>query len=415
MKIIHLSYSDGDGGAGVAARRLHEYLDLYTEIDSELYVISKTTFSPAIYRISENRCKIIINKILNRISQSIIKLDNFFEGYDAFHYRSLNIFKSDTISKINAMEPDIIHLHWINGEMLPIGQLKNLKCKSIFYTLHDSWPFLGTLHHPINCNTLSSVQELVVNKDSLNINSFLDKYIINKKIESYSVVEPTFIAPSKWMKDVANISDIGKNYKCEVIPNLIPPAIFEIEKSKNFDSNSIRVGLGAVNAFSNENKGFNDLLHILKSIPCTNLTFVIFGESTVSSQLLDFYEKGMVEVCGKLESDVDIGNFMRSCDFFLTLSRVESFGLTACEAIANGTPVISYRTSGLTDIVVDGVSGYVAEDLDDMLDKIEHLSNITINEYNKISYSSKKHFIDNFSPSDVVDKHRTIYKKAYNK
>lgn len=173
--------------------------------------------------------------------------------------------------------------------------------------------------------------------------------------------------------------------------------------------------MGAVNAFSNRNKGFQDLLHILDKMSCSNLTFIIFGESQVHSQLSDFYKRGLVEVYGNIKSDKDIGKFMRSCDFFLTLSRVESFGLTACEAIANGTPVLSYRTSGLTDIVVDGVSGYVAENLDKMLEKIETLSKINIDEYNKLSLSSKRYFIDKFSPNDVADKHCAVYTESCKK
>jgi len=55
-------------------------------------------------------------------------------------------------------------------------------------------------------------------------------------------------------------------------------------------------------------------------------------------------------------------------------SRKEGWGLAVIEAAQHGVPTIGYRScGGLTDSVVDGVTGILVEDHDDMVDRLEEL------------------------------------------
>jgi glycosyltransferase involved in cell wall biosynthesis len=49
----------------------------------------------------------------------------------------------------------------------------------------------------------------------------------------------------------------------------------------------------------------------------------------------------------------------RSCFSVVPSECFEAFGLSAAESLANGTPVIASRIGGLTEVVEDGVSGFL--------------------------------------------------------
>src|SRR5262249_2312052 len=54
----------------------------------------------------------------------------------------------------------------------------------------------------------------------------------------------------------------------------------------------------------------------------------------------------------------------------------EPFGLVMVEAMAAGTPVIGFRRASVPEIVDDGVSGFVVEDVAGMADAIGRLGAI---------------------------------------
>jgi glycosyltransferase involved in cell wall biosynthesis len=65
---------------------------------------------------------------------------------------------------------------------------------------------------------------------------------------------------------------------------------------------------------------------------------------------------------------------LQRCWVHVLPSRKEGWGLAVIEAAQHGVPTIGYRSSGgLTDSIVDGVTGLLVDDHDELVDQLERL------------------------------------------
>ena len=86
------------------------------------------------------------------------------------------------------------------------------------------------------------------------------------------------------------------------------------------------------------------------------LRAVIFGADKASMELAIPYT-----ALGRLNDDVTLALAYSAADVMVVPSTQEAFGKTAIEAMACGTPVVSFDTTGLQDIVEHRINGYRAE------------------------------------------------------
>jgi N-acetyl-alpha-D-glucosaminyl L-malate synthase BshA len=113
-----------------------------------------------------------------------------------------------------------------------------------------------------------------------------------------------------------------------------------------------------------------------------------------------------VRFVGKQEQMEDI---LAIADLFLLPSQYESFGLAALEAMASGVPVVSTNAGGLSEIIINGVTGYMGNvgDVETMTSRaLEILRNDDTLKAFKIRSAdhAKKYDIHNIVP---------IYEKLY--
>lgn len=82
----------------------------------------------------------------------------------------------------------------------------------------------------------------------------------------------------------------------------------------------------------------------------------------------------------------------------------EPFGLTLIEAMATGCPVIAFNRGAIPEIVKTGVTGYVVEDVEGMVDAIHNLDAIS-------RAACRAHALTNFSVEKMTDGYEAVYKK----
>ena len=140
IKVLHINYSDIKGGAAIAVKRIHDAqkkIDIDSKIAvAEKYLDHKDVIGP------KSTFEEVKWKILNSINRKIGNLEKK-ERYDSNSY---NLVPNNFVKKINKISCDIINLHWIGNNLIPIKDLKKIN-KPIVWTLHDMWAYTGSEHY----------------------------------------------------------------------------------------------------------------------------------------------------------------------------------------------------------------------------------------------------------------------------
>ena len=82
----------------------------------------------------------------------------------------------------------------------------------------------------------------------------------------------------------------------------------------------------------------------------------------------------------------------------------EPFGLTLIESMACGTPVVAFNLGSIPEVIENGKSGYIVEDVSSMIEAVANILKID-REY------CRKYVLNKFSVKNMVDGYEQIYNK----
>jgi glycosyltransferase involved in cell wall biosynthesis len=80
----------------------------------------------------------------------------------------------------------------------------------------------------------------------------------------------------------------------------------------------------------------------------------------------------------------------------------EPFGLVTIEAMACGTPVIAYRRGSVPEILEDGVTGFIVDDVDAAAEAVKHVAELNRRECRRI-------FEERFSARHMCEEYLRVY------
>lgn len=356
MKILHIT-SISSGGAATAAIRQHLALLEYG-LDSTIIFLHDN--DPG--KIPNS--KLIDQKIpiLKRFTHKL-KLFPFYEDkintiklLTFSDYEIISLPESNySIGKLNEItNTDIINLHWPTG--LINYELFFKQCKKpIVWTLHDMNPFLGIFHYSMD-------EKLTLDNPKLKLIDEKAKQI--KRFALSNTPNLSFVCPSNWMlEELSKIEEL-KNTRKEHIPYCIDKIIFKpynkIETRKLFALPvEKKILLFVSENIKNKRKGFEILIEALKKINSNDYFLCAIGEPPKEN--VSQYGSN-VKFMGKLYDEQILAKLYSAADCFILPSIQDNLPNVLIESLSCGTPVISFNTGGMKDVIKPWINGLFANE-----------------------------------------------------
>lgn len=297
-------------------------------------------------------------------------LDNYWHVFTTrlFDRHGLSSYNATKkfIKEIHRLNPDVIHLHNIHGYYLNIELLFNYlkeSKKKVIWTLHDCWAFTG------HCAYFDFIacDKWKVGCNKCPLTSEYPKSFLDRSDENYSIKKETFlgvenlhlVTPSRWLSELVKNSFL-KQYPVTVINNGIDLNLFKPRESlfrKKYNLENKFILLGVASGFS-ERKGYSYFIKLSKFLK-ENEKLVLVG---LSNKQLESLPKEILGI--KNTNNVEeLSEVYSTADVFLNLTLEDNFPTTNLEALACGTPVITFDSGGSPECIDDS-SGFVVKKFD---------------------------------------------------
>ena len=413
IRVLSVCTSDSSGGAARAAYRIHLAVQEYG-IDSRMFVKNKGTSDDRVLSVRDFVPHHVLYRAFDWVRN---KVKNKWQHYQWGKYPKKGpYFMSDLRSTdiggaLRKIDYDILHLHWVNLRFLPLDQLP--KDKPIVWTLHDSWPFCGICHLPMDC---PGYERECGDCPSLwsNDPKDLSHQVWKKKLGYYRGLDLHVVAPSRWLADCARKSSLLGACDIRVIPNCLdtegfcPGSQEEACARLGLDPEKRHILFGAMNAVEDRNKGFEELVDALKRISPHHLEdtdLVIFGTTRLVPDRL-----GALTVCslGMLRKQEDIVAAYRAADVTVVPSLSENLSCTIQESLSCGTPATAFAIGGNGDLIDHQVNGYLAreKDCEDLAAGIRWC----LDHASELSPAARQKVLENFTPAVVGEEYAGLYR-----
>lgn len=297
-----------------------------------------------VYRIENNK-QLFISKVWTKLT-----------GHHGFNNKHET---KKLLEWIDEIHPDLIHMHNIHNHYVNIRMLlqyiaeKNIPC---VLTMHDCWTFTGHCAYfdysgcnkwKTGCNLCPSL------KDYPKTFALVDPSPWNyaHKRALFEPLSITFVTPSEWLRRLQQQSFL-KDKPCEVIYNGIDTDKF---RPTNSDVRE-KYGIGnrkLILAVSNRlvvRKGRQYLLELPDKLYDDEVLVIVGLTQQQVESLKDV--KHLIPIERTETADGLIGLYS-AADVFINPTLEDNFPTTNIEALACGTPVVTFDTGGSPEAIDD--------------------------------------------------------------
>ncbi|HXZ36303.1 MAG TPA: glycosyltransferase family 4 protein [Thermodesulfobacteriota bacterium] len=419
MKILQVSTYDLQGGAAIAAYRLHRGLRAMGE-DCRMLVRHKSSADETVLRVLSQ-------------DQPVPEDEDFFlrtviqsQHIDSHRTEISNTLFTlpypgdDLAGSTLFREADLVNLHWVAGYQSPITVQKLWQQgEPVVWTLHDQWAFTGGCHYSAGC--------LKYRSDCLSCPQLADDpwdvpaAVLRDKLTLWARANLTIVTPSRWLAACARESALFRELRIEVIPNSLDTEFFtpfpkeDAKRDLGLPPDAATLLFGAEEG-SEKRKGFRELLaamHHALAMPefrslleRERLKILCFGHPDPTLR-----DEGLpVVALGYLESPERIRTAYSAADQFILPSLEDNLPNTMLEALSCGTPVVAFAAGGIPEVVFDGVNGRLAP-VGDSQELARSISSLIFRpeESKSMGRNGRRLMVEEYSPPIQARRYKRLY------
>ena len=262
------------------------------------------------------------------------------------------------IRQIEEIKPDVVQLHNIHDHYLNyrlLFEYLNQTDIKVVWTFHDCWAFTGHCFHFVtkkcmrwqtscyDCPLKNVYPKTLLDRSAKNYDLKKELFAGNKNL--------TIVPCSDWMAGFVKQSFL-KDKRIEVIKNGVDLSVFyPLER----DANNNKFSILAVSNVWNEDKGLGDSFKMRKLLP-ESYRITIVG---LTSKQVDALPVGIAGI-ERTQNVQELVRLYSDASVLINPTYADTFPTVNLEALACGTPVITYRTGGSPE-AVSSETGWVVE------------------------------------------------------
>ena len=326
----------------------------------------------------------------------------------------------DLIKKLRKISPDIVHIHNIHGYFLNYPLLFEYLRESnvkVVWTVHDCWLFTGHCYHYsyVGCNKWQIVCEHCPQRGAFPRSLFVDRSrrnFMDKKRNFTSIPKDrmVIVPVSKWMREEMSKS-FFRDYPFKVIHNGIDTSIFYPRESTDIRhqlgiSADKKIILGLASVWSRE-KGLDDFIQLSNLID-SDETIVLVGVDMKTAKRLP----SSIKWIRRTESIEMLAELYSEAIVFVNPTWQDNYPTVNLEAIACGTPVVTYRTGGSIESVIPATGRVVEQgDIQGLLTAVREIETIGKDDFRK---TCRNFALANFRKEDRYRDYLRLYDNLLN-